>query len=161
MGRRGAETLCLERIVPAMTEVGEDLLPVEFSIYAVDLWNLVNQLLTVAFGKASHHEDLSYLATFLRLAQFEDHVDALFLCIANEATGIDNHYLTLDIIGIVEHLVTTSSQLTHQTLAIDEVLAAPHCYEVNSVLYHFPKRLSTNARLLKIWRSSRPSPSPI
>ena len=150
MRRSGTETLCLERIVPAMTEISKNLLPVELAIYPVYFRNLFKQFSAITLRKATHDKDLTNLSAFLRLAQFQYHVDALLLGIANKATGIDNDDFALDIISIVEHLVATSSKLPHQTLAIDEVLATPHCYEVNSVLYHFPKRLSTNARLLKI-----------
>ena len=66
----------------------------------------------------------------------ENHVDALFLGIANETAGVDDADVTRADFRVVRDGETGMTQLSHQALAVHEVLGAAHCQDVNMIFFH-------------------------
>ena len=105
-------------------QVGNDLFPVELPIEAVHLGQFLRQFLEIALREATHHDELAKLSLLLAPGQFQNHVDAFLLCVADEAAGIHDSYLTLGVFGIMRHHEAVQLQLTDELLAVNKVLAA-------------------------------------
>ena len=103
-------------------EVGKQLLEVELAVIFVHLRNLLLELLLIALRETTHNKEFAYLALFLSLNEFENGVDALLLCVLNEAASVDNNNFTLDALSIVGAMISSLLEECHQLLAVDKVL---------------------------------------
>ena len=118
-------------VVIGIAQVGDDLLPVEFSVEAVHLGQFGLQFLEVPLREASHDDELPQLALLLALCQPQNHVDALLLGVGDESAGVHDGDVAAGIFGIVRHAVAAKLQLADELLAVHEVLAAAEGDEVN------------------------------
>ena len=100
------------------------MLPVELPIEAVHLGQFLRQFLEIALREATHHDELAKHSLLLAPGQFQNHVDAFLLCVADEAAGIYDSYLALGVFGIMRHHEAVQLQLTDELLAVNKVLAA-------------------------------------
>ena len=62
---------------------------------------------------------------------FQDKLDALLLCITDEAAGIYHHHIGIQAIIIGSELIPRRLKLRHQMLAINGILRASQCYDVD------------------------------
>ena len=78
-----------------MVNVFQQLAVVELPVPAVDFWNLCLQVSQITLRQAAHDVKPFNAPFVLGLGKLQDGVDALLLGIGNEATGVDDDYLTL------------------------------------------------------------------
>ena len=136
VGRGGQDTFEGDVFVVTFAEVAQQVGPVELAVELVDLWDFFAQFLEVAFGEAPHYVDAAEPAFFFKLAELEDHVDALFLGVADEAAGVDHGDAAMGLFGVVVGLVTEGFELTEEVLGVDKVFRAAHCDDVDGLLLH-------------------------
>ena len=106
MSRGSDTTIATEWIVVIrLTQVLEQILPVELTVVSIDLGDLGSKLVHEALGETAHDIYLSDASHLLSLDHLEDHIDRLLLCIADEATGIDDDDLAIDRVRIVMHYI--------------------------------------------------------
>ena len=105
-------------VVVRLPEVGEEVLPVELAIVAIDLGDLFLELVHEALREAAHDIDLPDAPLLLGLDHTEDHVDRLLLGITDEAAGIEDNDLSVDCGRIVLDLVTVCQELADKLLRV-------------------------------------------
>ena len=99
-----------------LAEVGKQLLEVELAVIFVHLRNLILELLLIALRETTHNEEFAYLSLLLSLNEFENGVDALLLCVLNEAASVDNNNFALDALCIVGAMISSLLEECHQVL---------------------------------------------
>ena len=96
-------TFDVQLFIVLLAEIFQKLLPVEFPIELVHLWDFQGEFLQVAFGKASHDIQFLQMPFLLGLGKLKNHVDGFLLGISDESACIDDGYFAFGLLGIVSH----------------------------------------------------------
>ena len=128
--RRGEHTLTVACHLHVLAEFFYQVLIVELSIIFVYLRYLLLQLLAVALRETSHHIQFLEFAVLFGFCKLKYGVDALLLCVSDEATGVYHSNLALRTFGVVGAMVARLFKQTHERLAVDEVFRASHRYYI-------------------------------
>ena len=111
---RGKVAASVARRYFSFSEVGNELLEVEFAVELVYFWNFFLQLFLVSLRQTAHYVKLSELPILLSVHEFEYRIDALFLCRFNETAGIYNGDFAFWGFRIVHAVVAIGFKLFHQ-----------------------------------------------
>jgi len=114
----GQCTLYMQFIMVYLTQVLQQLFPIELTIKFIHLRNFNCQFLQITFRKATHDIEFLQFAFFLGLCKFKNHINGLLFCIADETTGINYGNLSFRPLGIMRHMKTRFFQLAHQMLRV-------------------------------------------
>ena len=122
---RGSDSIVPRTSLLAFRKIIHQFPVVEFTIPSIYLRNLGFQVGKIAFREAAHHIEAFQAPLSLTLQLFQDGIDALFLGIGNEATGVYHHYLALRVVAIMGNTKAMSLEKSHQLLRIHQILRAP------------------------------------
>ena len=142
MGRGGKSSLQRQLRVITLTQVCQDLLPIELTIVTVNLRNFCRQLLYITTRKAPHHQQTFNLMLASQLSELKNRIDGFLFRIANKTTSIDNDNATLRILRIVHHLITLSLQLTAQHLRINQIFGTSKVYYIYCIFLHLLEKMT-------------------
>ena len=105
-----------------LAQGGDDVAVAAGSHHAVDLRELVDDLLLIALGETSRDEDLAEPAVRLELRHRQNGVDGLGLRAVNEAAGVDDH--GVGALGLLLQLDPRLAAQGHHLLGVDQILGA-------------------------------------
>ena len=114
----GQCTLYVQFLMVCLTQILQQLFPIELAVKLIHLRNLNRQFLQVTFRKTTHDIEFLQFAFFLGLCKFKNHIDGLLFCIADETAGINYGNLSFRTLGIMRHMKTRFLQLAHQMLRV-------------------------------------------
>ena len=114
----GQSTLNIQFLMVCLSQVLQELFPVEFTVELVYLWYFDGQFLQITLGKTAHYKQFLQVAFFFFFCKFQNHIDRLFFRVADETAGIDYRYLPFRVFCIMSYAVSCFFQLTHQLLRV-------------------------------------------
>ena len=114
----GQCTLYVQFLMVCLTQILQQLFPIELAVKLIHLRNLNRQFLQVTFRKATHDIEFLQFAFFLSLRKFKNHIDRLLFCIADETAGINYGNLSFRTLGIMRYMKARFLQLAHQMLRV-------------------------------------------
>ena len=101
----------------------------------IHIFNVALQVGLIAFAQATGHDELFNLTFFLCAGIFKYGINAFFLCIINKPTRIYNNDRSIVIRRFMGHIKLIGTKLTHQHLAVVDILRTAKGNNVNLVLF--------------------------
>ena len=92
---------------------------------------LVTQLVGITLAQAANYKQLLDISRLLCRNGFQDKFDALLLGVADKAAGVYHHHIGIQAVIIRRELVSCRLKLRHQMLAVNGILRATKCYDVD------------------------------
>ena len=117
-------------------QILQQILVVELPIPPIHLRNFLLKVCEITLRETAHHKELLNPALRLGLGKLKNRIDALFLGIGNEATGIHDDNLTLRIVTIVGTMIAVGLHQAHQPFTVHKILGTTQRDDINRLLHY-------------------------
>ena len=117
----GQCALYVQLVMIGLSQILQQLSPIEFTIEFIHLGNFNGQFLQITFRKATHYIKLLQVSFLLGLRKFQNHINGFLLGVTDETASIDYGNLSLRSFRIMCHMESHFLQLTHQMFRIHQV----------------------------------------